>query len=226
MNSSKITMKTARLALSALAAAAILSVTASAQLTLDNFPTGSDGNYVKSLTAPSGAVSSATHTEPLPAGSPLGAGRWTNFIVASPYAQSSTVDVGNSILIVDSGFQNETILQMFYGVNVHGKQAPMGLNLGAYSGFQLNFAGSLSAPDDLAVLVEVWPSSGGYYISLVDVPPSYYPFSVAFPYTSFTPGGGGSGGLTSAQASDISYIEIQFYSGYNQTYGVTSFQAY
>jgi len=222
MTSKKLTMKTTRLALSALAVAA-LSVTASAQLTLDSFPTGNSGkNYVKSITAPS----SASHYEGLPSGSLLGAARETIFTIGSnPYSQTSTLDVGNGILIVDTGFQVPSALTIGYGFSLSGKEVPLGLNLGSYSGLQLNFAGSNSL-FDLDVDVTVFPNSGGYYSSVAILTPSYYPYSVALPFTSFTGGDGGNGGLTPTEASDISYIIIEFYGGYTQSYGVTSFQAY
>jgi hypothetical protein len=50
---------------------------------------------------------------------------------------------------------------------------------------QLNFAGLVSA-EGLDVLVEVDPSSGGYYIFEVILTPNDNAFSAAFPYSSFT----------------------------------------
>jgi len=224
MNLRRLTVKTTGLALSAFAVAAILSVTASAQLTLDNFPTGNNGkNYDKTLNTPQ---SSATYYEALPEGSPLGAARGTTFIVGpDPYAQSNTIDIGNGICIVETAFQASSALEIVYGVNTHGKEVPLGLNLGSYSGLQLNFAGLAAPITAVTAIIEVWPSSGGYYISDVLLNSSYYPFTATFPFTSFT-GSDGQSGLTPAEASDISYIYIEFQAGYTQSYGITSFQAY
>ena len=193
-------------------------VSASAQLTLDNFPNGNSGNnYVKTITAPA----TATHYEGLPSGSPLGAARETIFTIGvNPYSQTNMIDVGNGILIVDTGFQAASALTVGYGFSVHGKEVPLGLDLSSYTGLQLNFAGS-SSLFNLDVLVEIWPSSGGYYTSGQILAPSYYPYSVSLPFTGFTGSEGGP-----LDPSDINYIIIEFYAGYNQEYGVTSLQAY
>ena len=226
MNLRRLTVKTTGLALSAFAVAAILSVTASAQLTLDNFPTGNNGkNYLQPLNT---AGSSATYYEPLPSGSSLGEARGTTFIVGPdpyPYAQSNKLEIGNGICIVETAFQASSALEIVYGVNTHGKEVPLGLNLGSYSGLQLNFAGLAAPITAVTAIIEVWPSSGGYYISDVLLNSSYYPFTATFPFTSFT-GSDGQSGLTPAEASDISYIYIEFQAGYTQSYGITSFQAY
>ena len=218
MNLRRLTMKTTRFALSALAAAAILSVTASAQLTLDEF---SGKAYVKTLKT---ADSSDTHIEALPAGSPLGAARQTIFVNGgSPYGLSSTLDIGNGICIVETGFQSNTGLEIFYGTTIKGVETPMGLNLGSYSALQLNFAGLASA-EGLDVIVEVWPSSGGYYTAEAVLTPTVNAFPVVFPYTSFT--GSNGGVLTQAEASDINYIIIEAEgAGSTESYGITSFQA-
>ena len=193
-------------------------MTASAQLTLDNFPNGNSGkDYVKTITT----TGNATHYEGLPSGSPLGAARETIFTVgANPYSQTSTIDVGNGILIVDTGFQAASALTVGYGFSVHGKEVPLGLDLSSYTGLQLNFAGS-SSLFNLDVLVEIWPSSGGYYTSGAILAPSYYPYSVSLPFTGFTGSVGGP-----LDPSDINYIIIEFYAGYAQSYGITSLQAY
>lgn len=221
MTFTKLTMKTTRFALTALAAAAIFTVAASAQLTLDSFPTGNNGkNYVKTITT----TATVTHYEALPSGSPLGPARTTVFSVGlNPYSQTSTLDVGNNILIVDAAFQSDSCLNLVYGVTTKGVAAPLDLNLGAYTGLQLNFAGS-SGQENMNVLIEVDPSSGGAYTSETQVSTSYPPYTVTFPFTSFTETGGGT--LTQADLSDISYITIEFGCSYTQSFGVTSFQAY
>ena len=218
-------MKTTRLALLAIAVAAILSVAASAQLTLDNFPTGNSGkNYVKSLTT---AQSSATHYEGLPSGSLLGAARETTFAIGpNPYSQTSTIDVGNGILIVDTGFQVPSALEIFYGTTTKGVETPLGLNLGAYSGLQLNFAGVIST-EGIDVVVEVWPSSGGYYALGQEVATNGSSFTVGFPFTGFT---GAGGTLTQAETTDISYIVIVIEGSgdpdITDSFAITSLQAY
>jgi len=216
MNLRTLSLKTTRLALSAIAAVAVLSVTASAQLTLDDF---SGKAYVKTLKN----GQSDTHYEALPGGSPLGAARGTYFTQSGTYAQSSTLDVGNGICVVDSGFQNDSGLQISYGTNLKGDDVPMGLNLGAYSGLQLNFAGLVSF-EGLIVVVEIYPSSGGYYASELVPQTNGNPFTITFPFTTFTNGNGST--LTQAEASDISYIIIVTEGGSTNSFGIASFQAY
>jgi len=213
-------MKTTGLALSALAVAAILSVAASAQLTLDQF-TGTP--HVKTL--PPSQIDK--HYEPLPQGSLLGAYRYTIFEVqeVGTYGQSSTLDIGNGVCIVDSGFQNDSSLQIFYGTNKK-EEVPLGLNLGAYSGLQLNFAGVISA-QGIDVVVEIWPSSGGYYALGQEVATNGSSFTVGFPFTGFT---GAGGTLTQAETTDISYIVIVIEGSgdpdITDSFAITSFQAY
>lgn len=64
-------------------------------------------------------------------------------------------------------------------------QAKYRLSDSGSRGLQLNFASLVSA-EGLDVLVEVDPSSGGYYISEVILTPNDNAFSAAFPYSSFT----------------------------------------
>jgi len=215
-------MKTSGLTfLSAIAAVAILSVNASAQLMLDTFPTGNNGEqYVATLPTPDGQTT-VTNYEPLPNGSLLGEARETIFDIGpNPYAQPSRLDVGNNILIVEAGLQISSVLTIGYGFGPE-ENTPLGLNLGAYSGLELNFAGSCST-FNLEAIMEVWPASGGYHASnQAETPKCSYASNVTFPYTSFN-----YGGLTQAEASDISYIVIELGSGYSQNYGITSLEAY
>ena len=218
-------MKTTRLALSALAVAAILSVAASAQLPLiDDF---SGKAYVKTLKAT--PTQTDAHYEALPPHSPVGAARYTYFQVAEEgtYGQSSTLDIGNGVCIVNSGFQNDSALEIFYGTNLKGDEVPMGLNLGSYTGLQLNFAGVIST-EGIDVNIEVWPSSGGYYDAAQAVPTNGNSFTVDFPFTSFVAAGGVV--LTQAEAENINYIIIVTegggYTDVTDSFGITSFQAY
>ena len=157
--------------------------------------------------------------------SPLGAARQTYLELApGPYAQSSSLAIGNGICIVDTGFQANSGLQIFYGINLSGVEVPMGLNLGAYSGLQLNFAGLASA-EGLNVIIEIDPSSGGYYESVASLNTGVNAFSVGFPFSSFLRGGSGVP-LTAAEVSDINYIVIIFDgTGSTDSFGITSFQA-
>ncbi len=203
--------------IAALSILGIAGVTASAQLTLDDF---SKGHYTKVLKT---AQASDTHYEALPAGSPLGAARETFFqIGTNPYAQSSTLDIGKGICIVEAGFQDDSVLEIVYGVTLSGAQAPLGLNLGAYSALQLNLAG-ISSSGSLYLIVEIYPHSGGYYTSEVELPPTDNPVPEVLPYSSFIAASGAV--LTQADASDIDYIVIEVGEGGFESFGITSFQA-
>jgi hypothetical protein len=204
--------------MAALSILGVACMTASAQTrTLDNF---THGSYTKVLKA----QSSDTHMEALPAGSPLGAARETVFSVGpDPYAQSSTLSIGKGICIVDSGFQADSDLVIGYGFNLSGDEVPLGLNLGAYSGVQLNLP-AIATTEALYIIVEIDPSSGGYYGSEVVLGPTPNAVSQVFPYSSFTQGGTGNV-LTPAEASDINYIIITVGGGGSASLGITSFQA-
>jgi hypothetical protein len=207
--------------LRAMAALSILGVacmTASAQtLTLDNF---SQGTYTKGLKVPQ---SSVYGHQPLPAGSPLGALRETIFTIgANEYAQTSTLSIGGGACIVQAGFLDDSVLQIIYGVNSAGAETPLGLDLSAYSGLQLNLP-AIATDESLYLIIEIDPSSGGYYTSEVEVQSTPNPSSISFPYTSFTKGGTGAV-LTQAEASDISYIYIQAGASWSN-FGITSFNA-
>jgi|HubBroStandDraft_3_1064219.scaffolds.fasta_scaffold16872_3 hypothetical protein len=205
--------------MAALSILGVACMTASAQtLTLDNFKHGS---YTKVLTPTQPAD---VHYEALAANSPLGAARETVFAVgASQYAaQSSTLSIGKGICIVDAGFLEDSTLQIVYGVTLSGENAPLGLNLGAYSGLQLNLP-AISTDESLYLIIEIDPSSGGYYTSEVEVPSTPNASSISFPYTSFTQGGTGNI-LTQAEASDIDYIYIQAGAAWS-SFGITSLDA-
>lgn len=203
-------------ALAVLSILGIACMTASAQLTLDDF---TKGKYVKVLKT----QTSDTHYEALPSGSLLGAARETVFTIGpNPYAQSSILDIGKGICIVGAGFENNAVLEIVYGFSLSGVEVPLGLNLGAYTAFQLNVAGVSSAGQP-SMLIEVDPHSGGYYTAEVLLPSTPNPSSVVLPFSSFAQGGTGAP-LTQAEASDIDYIVIIAGSGYS-SFGITSFQA-
>jgi hypothetical protein len=70
----------------------------------------------------------------------------------------------------------------------------------------------------------VWPQSGGYYNFEVVLPsPNPNAFSLSFPFSGFVKGGGG-GGLTQADVSNINFIVVQA-EGLSASFGITSFQA-
>lgn len=204
--------------IAALAIVGIAGVTAFAQtLMLDDFTRGS---YKKTLT-PSNPTDTAI--KPLGPNSPLGAARETIFTLGpDQYGQSSTIDIGGGICIVDAGFHTNSPLQIFYGITTGGVETPMGLNLGAYSALQLNFP-AISTDESLDVLIEIDPSSGGYYTSEVELSSTPNTSSISFPYTSFLQGGTGNV-LTQAEASNINYIYIVLGASWS-SFGITSFQA-
>jgi hypothetical protein len=193
-------------------------VQVSAQLTLDDY---AKGHYVKVLKTPE-AID--IHYAALGPNNPLGAARQTVFQISSnPFAQSSTLDIGKGICIVDAGFFDPSALSISYGFSLSGVEVPLSLDLGAYSGFRLNFAG-VSTSESLYVAITVFPHSGGYDDAVVVLPPNGNAFSVAFPFSGFTNGVGG-GALTQADVSDIDFIVIETGGGGFVSFGITSFQA-
>jgi hypothetical protein len=196
-----------------------ISVATSAQtLTLDDYTTG---NYVKHITNPH---VHDRHYGALPSSSPLGAARETYFVAApNPDGQSSTLDIGHGHFVVDAGFGCVAAVQVGYGFTLSGTEVPLGLNLDGYSAFQLNFQG-IATSEALAVVITVWPHSGGYYDFEVVLPPNGNAFPTVFPFSGFTKGGGG-GGLTQADVSNIDFIVVQAQGGGFASFGITSFQA-
>jgi hypothetical protein len=186
---------------------------ASAQLTLDNFTSGA---YVKHISNPH---VHDTHYAALPPNSPLGAARQTYF-GAGPNldGQSSTLDVGEGHFVIDAGFGCAASVSIAYGFTLAGAEAPLGLNLDRYSGFQLNFQG-VATSESLLVFITVFPQSGGYSNLEVVLPPNSNAFSVSFPFSGFA------GGLTQADLSNISFITVLAEGGGFASFGLTSFQA-
>ncbi|MGA7078613.1 MAG: hypothetical protein WBQ43_01815 [Terriglobales bacterium] len=204
--------------IAALSILGIAGMTASAQLTLDDFSKSSPPKALKT------AQSSVTSYEALPAGSPLGAARETVFQIGpNPYKQSSTLKIGKGICIVEGGFQIATALDIIYGVTLEGVQAPLGLNLGTYSGLQLNFAG-IASTESLLVIVQVYPQSGGIYEDEVALQPTDADTILTMPYSSFLADSGAA--LTQTEASNINYLLIIAEGGgTTDSFGITSFQA-
>ncbi len=210
--------KLAKYAFLAAIALTWIPVQASAQLTLDDF---TYGHYVKRINNPQ---LYDLHYEALPPNSLMGAARQTDFeATGNPDAQWSTLDVGKGHFVIDAGFGCNPAMSIGYGYTLSGAQTPLGLNLGGYSGFQLNFQG-IATSESLIVVITVWPHSGGYYGVEVGLPPDGNAFPVAFPFSGFSKGGGG-GSLTQADVSNIDYIVVQAQGGGFASFGITSFQA-
>jgi hypothetical protein len=186
-------------------------IQAATPLTLDNFKSG---HYAVSLT---NAQAQDIHFAPLAAGSPLGPARETVFgIGGNPYGQRSTLDIGKGIWIVDGGFDVVPGVQIYYGWADATTPAPLGLDLSAYSAFQLTFAG-IATESVLGVDITVWTHSGGVYAAQTFLPPDTNVLSVDFQFASFQPG--------ALDASDIDTIGIVTWGGGTNSYGITSFQA-
>jgi hypothetical protein len=203
----------------AVIAALWISAPASAQtLTLDNFTCGA---YVRNLNTGS---TTDKHYAPLCNDSPLGTARQTFFTIGpNYYDQGATLDIGKGIWILDAGFGTVGGVDVGYGFTTSGVETPLNLDLGGYSGFQLNFAG-VATSEDLGVIIAVFLHNGGAYVSGLPnaLPPYANPISIEYPFSGFSK----PGGLTQADVSDISYIVIEAYGGGYASYGITSFQAY
>ncbi len=186
-------------------------IRAATPLTLDNFRAG---HYTVTLTT---AQSQDVHFSPLAPGSPLGPARETVFVIgANPYGQRSTLDIGKGIWIMNGGFGVVPGVQIYYGYANATTPAPLGLDLGAYSGFQLTFAG-IATEEVLGVDITVWTHSGGVYAEQVSLTPQVDVFSVGFPFSSFVPG--------ALDPSDIDAIGLVTWGGGTNSYGITSFEA-
>jgi hypothetical protein len=184
---------------------------AATPLTLDNFRSG---HYLVSLT---NAQAQDIHFAPLAAGNPLGPARETVFVIgANPYGQRSTLDIGKGIWILDGGFGVVPGVQIYYGWANATTPAPLGLDLSAYSAFQLTFAG-IATESVLGVDITVWTHSGGVYAANTFLPPDVSVLSVDLQFSSFQP--------SALDASDIDYIGIVTWGGGTNSYGITSFQA-
>jgi len=186
-------------------------------LTLDDFTSGA---YVKRINNPN---VHDLHFAALPPNSRLGQARQTFFEAGSNLdGQWSTLDIGKGRLVVDAGFGCASYISTGYGFTLAGAEVPLGLDLYGYSGFQLNFQG-VATSEELIVVITVWPQSGVPYNFEVVLPsPNPNAFSLSFPFSGFK--GGGGGGLTQADVSNINFIVVQA-EGLSASFGITSFQA-
>ena len=199
----------------AVVALAWIPVQSSAQLTLDDFTSGS---YVKHLNT---GPTQDQHYAKLAPGSLLGAARQTNFSIGpNYYKQGATLSIGKGIWILDAGFGTVGASDITYGVTLTGAAAPLGLDLSGYSGFRLNFAGVASS-ENLGIIVVVFPHNGNSCAYERVLSTYANPISIDFPFSGFNK----PGGLTQADASDIDYIVIEAYGGGFASFGITSFQA-
>jgi hypothetical protein len=202
----------------ALIALVWIPIQASAQLTLDNF---TSGTYVKRIINPN---VHDLHYGAMPPNSPLGQARQTYFGAApNPDGQWSTLDVGKGRLVVDAGFGCDANIEIDYGFNLAGGEVPLGLNLDGFTGLQLTFQG-IATSEELLVVVTIFPQTGAYWNYEVVLPPDGNPFLVSFPFSGFRNGTGG-GGLTQADLSNIDYVTILAEGGGFASFGLTSFQA-
>jgi len=169
---------------------------------------------------------------------PLGRSRQTIFTnppnqsgqFNNEWNQPCTLDIGiqsgKGIFIVNSGFGVAFHGQVSYGTMQTGPVGtpptgpPLGLNLGKFSAFRINFAGIAASVGLVATVVVVSRSTP----SLVHdcekgpLPPSQSPFSVDYPWTDFN--------NQPLDPSDIDGIQILLAGGgLTITYGITSFEA-
>ena len=201
----------------ALIALVWIPVQASAQLTLDNF---TSGTYVKRIINPN---VHDLHYAAMPPNSPLGQARQTYFGAApNPDGQWSTLDVGKGRLVVDAGFGCAANIEIDYGFNLAGSEVPLGLNLDGFTGFQLNFQG-VATSEELIVVITIWPQTGGYWDYEIVLPPNPNAFPLSFPFSGFRNGEGGS--LTQTDLSNINFIAVLAEGGGSASFGLTSFQA-
>jgi hypothetical protein len=200
-------------------------------LTLDDFTKGPHNITLQ-------AGQSDTSSQLLVPSPPLGRSRQTIFTnppnqsgqFNNEWNQPCTLDIGiqsgKGIFIVNSGFGVAFGGQVNYGTMQTGPvgAAPtgpaLGLNLGKYSGFRINFAGIAASVGLVATVVVGSRSTPGllHDFEKGPLPPSQSPFSVDYLWTGFDNG--------PFDPSDIDGIQILLAGGgLTITYGITSFAA-
>lgn len=182
-------------------------------LTLDDF----QSRPTYAITLPPGGKDIHTSSTP--------PGRQTIFTNAAPsWNQPCTLDIGiqsgKGIFIVNSGFGVAFSALVSYGTMQNPPGRPLGLNLSAYSAFQINLAG-LSASVGLVAEVVLRPHGSTLLhdagVGLVH-PPSENPFSITYPWSSFN--------NQPFALNDIDGIQVILGGGgLTITFGITSFQA-
>ena len=209
----------------AIAAIAAISRFAGAQLLIDDFSTGA---YQKTLTK-------GTDTN-LQTGSMIAGSRQTGFVAcspasacknANPFGQPSSFQIKPktkttpNALIFNSGYKSQAYLAVAYGYG-----SPMNLNLSTgYDRIRVTFD---DADQTVNFNLLVFSNGGALYsqtgCNLAD-PGLLKSFTVDFPFSDFTPGGGTPG----ADFGGINYMYFLFdaaQGAYNgEDWAVTSFQA-
>jgi hypothetical protein len=185
-------MRTRILALCAVVSAAP-AIGAAAELVLDDFKTGPKVSFL------------FTGSDAAPqAGSMVGGVRWTNFrVIPAPVAHGGLFQIqAGGPLIVSTGYKVAHRLDVVYGFDAGGANAPLNLDLGAYDRLVVDFDGS-----DTGVnfnIVMFWASGIYYAIQGFNLSASNVPFSVSFPFANFAPGVPG----IPLDVHDIDYIVV------------------
>lgn len=143
------------------------------------------------------------------AGSMVGGFRRTNFIVIpNPVVHPGIMQVrSGGPLIVSAGYKVSHRLEVFYGVDGAGANAPLNLDLSAYDRLVVDFDGSDAGVNFNIV---IWWASGALYAAQgINLAASSVPFSVQLPFDRFTPGIPG----MLPTFNDIDYIAVIAQSG-------------
>jgi hypothetical protein len=131
---------------------------------------------------------------------------------------------GKGILIVNSGFGATAGLLVNYGTFRQQGGAPLGLNLSAYSAFQLEFQG-FATSGSMNVTIEVSGQGGpNWAFERAPIPINDNPFSLDFPFSGFTDNHVDFG-LPQSVLSDIAGLFIEFEPDPEASFGITSFLA-
>jgi hypothetical protein len=138
------------------------------------------------------------------AGTMVGGFRRTHFLVAPfPIAHGGLFHIpAGGPLIVSCGYKVAHRLELIYGVDGSGANAPLNLDLSAYDRLVVDFDGS-DAGINFNIVV-FWASGAYYSIQGFNLDASNLPFSVTFPFSLFLPTVPG----FPVDWSDIDYIVI------------------
>jgi hypothetical protein len=208
--------------LSVLAIATLCQGVAVAQLTIDDFSTGT---YKKTL-----STSSDDHTV---TGTMIGGERNTYFRICqqipctvdeNEFAQSATFQTRPSkkagvpsALIMSSGYKTFPLIQIFWGIDGQNHVVPLHLNLSPYDRLRVSFDGLTEV---LNFNLQLYTPTGNGQIgcNLLPVQPVQPPYTVDFPLADFTLVGG-----TNIDFRDITYMDmISFFGG---SYAITKYEA-
>jgi hypothetical protein len=188
-------------------------IATAAELPIDDFKTGPEVSFLFS-----------GNDLGLQAGSMVGGFRRTNFIVvppAVPHPGLFHIPAGGP-LIVSCGYKVGHRLELIYGVDGSGGGAPLNFDLSAYDRLVVDFDAS-----DAGVnfnIVVYWASGAYWAIQGFNLAASNVPFSVSFPFASFTPGVP----MIPPDWSDIDYIVVIAQTGSaigSNDYAIKAFKA-